>query len=578
MKKLRYKFLILMSILLFMNSPVQAFAGSWLEDEYNNYGNTASEKSKYEAEAKKIVSGINPNWPVEEKIFYIHDYIVTHTTYDSTLLSSTMLTQRRRAYDIIVNHKGMCQAYSMAFEDLCNRVGIKALRLDSNATNHSWNIVKVNGEWYYVDCTWDDPTGDSPLSSTGLCMHANLLKSEAGMRNTRHVGKDWDLLHDENGRGFMIIDGEPDDKTLDDLYDHNKYTLYDPAKVNINGKYNDTRYDNMNWHDSSSPFIYLNKGVIYYNDNDHGIYRYNCDGSKPKLLVNMQSVMDKYPGQSYDGYLTGNSETLVLHTRERDFQYTLNTGKVKIVKGSTQTNEDIRKAQEAEEKKAWERENYVFLKNGKAYYNSNNNSVYFQKDGNKAKKIVNLMAYTLKVPQNNRWGSSRTDCLSGNGYKLTIKTDVFDLEYNTKTGKLKQVRGHLKTASKFTLKDLTYKVTGSKQVSVTSIKGTKVTIPDTISHLGVKYKVTGIEKNAASGGKVKTLTIGKNVKSIGQKAFYQCPITKITVNSTGITSIGKNAFAIKGNKVTAKVPKKKLSKYKKLFMNAGFPKKGTVKY
>ena len=96
----------------------------------------------------------------------------------------------------------------------------------------------------------------------------------------------------------------------------------------------------------------------------------------------------------------------------------------------------------------------------------------------------------------------------------------------------------------------TYKVTTSDltngtvaYVAPTNKKATKVTIPDTVVIDGVTYKVTAIEKNAFKNNKkLKTLKLGKNIISIGDKAFYKCTaLTKVTIPDK-VKTIGKQAF------------------------------------
>ncbi len=127
-----------------------------------------------------------------------------------------------------------------------------------------------------------------------------------------------------------------------------------------------------------------------------------------------------------------------------------------------------------------------------------------------------------------------------------------------------------------------YKVTkagksGGTVAYVKPINGSQssITVPATVNIDGIIYKVTDIASNAFTGNStLKKVTIGENITSIGAKAFYNCyNLKKITVKSTGLKKVGKNA--LKGIKATAKikVPKKKLSAYKKLFKNKGQGKK-----
>ena len=106
---------------------------------------------------------------------------------------------------------------------------------------------------------------------------------------------------------------------------------------------------------------------------------------------------------------------------------------------------------------------------------------------------------------------------------------------------------------------------------------TSVTIPDTVTYAGKPYKVTEISDRAFySCKKLKTVTIGKNVKKIGSKAFYNCRnLKKITVKTKKLAtkSVGAKAFGNTYKKVTVKVPASKYKTYKKLLVKKGINKK-----
>lgn len=146
-----------------------------------------------------------------------------------------------------------------------------------------------------------------------------------------------------------------------------------------------------------------------------------------------------------------------------------------------------------------------------------------------------------------------------------------------------------------------YKTIDTSAVSFMEIKdkkSTKITIPETVMIGGKTFKVTAIGNNAFKNNKkIKSVTIGDNVKTIGASAFEGCTkLGNITVGK-GVTTIDKNAFqkcknlktltikskklkkigknALKGIKTTAKikVPSTKLKTYKNLFKGKGQNKK-----
>ncbi|MBR5897738.1 MAG: family 43 glycosylhydrolase, partial [Lachnospiraceae bacterium] len=110
--------------------------------------------------------------------------------------------------------------------------------------------------------------------------------------------------------------------------------------------------------------------------------------------------------------------------------------------------------------------------------------------------------------------------------------------------------------------DTTVAVTGAASKSVKSIN-----IKATVEIGGKTYKVTEVAAGAFKGyKKAAKALIGKNIKKIGKKAFFGCSsLKKITVKSTGIKSVGKNAFKKLAKKCKATYPKSKKASYKKLF-------------
>ncbi len=515
---------------------------------------TQSEQAAYNSELNKVLAGINKNWPDEEKVMYIHDYLVRHIKYDKTFKNYS-------AYDGLVKKSVVCEGYSKIFEDLCNKVGVPVIRVASNSMAHGWNAVRIRGKWYYVDCTWDDP--DQASSNDEYVLHRNLFRSESGIRQTNHTGNDWRVYKDIN----------------------NTYSKYSSE---LNRGFKDQTYENMSWHNATRKFVFLNKGIAYFVETFAGLsaYYYKCDGSAPIKIFEMDTdeFTFNYPGElvyDLDNLLSGNGDTISFNTLIYEDQYNITTGKTKRVRESY-----------PQFKYACV---YSMVNTGKELiYLDDNDGIIYRDKGNKRTKLIDFRKLQRNVdPEHtNRYYE---DMLSLKRNVLNIHTKKADWEYNLDTGKLKLVKGDetakkgtaqyiketketlspLSKGAKFTSNNITYKVTGKKKVSVSKIKGTKVTIPNTVTYKSIKYTVEGIEEKAAYKGNVKTLVIGKNVKNIGKSAFYKCPTTKITINSTVLKSVGKNAFAVKGTPKT-KVPSKYFKSYKKLITNAGYPKKGKI--
>ena len=130
----------------------------------------------------------------------------------------------------------------------------------------------------------------------------------------------------------------------------------------------------------------------------------------------------------------------------------------------------------------------------------------------------------------------------------------------------------------FKYKNIKYQISSENTVTVTGATKKTIktlTIPNTVKYKGKKYFVTKVSDKAFyCYKKLTTVKVGKNVKVIGKSAFYGCKnLKKVTITSSKITKVGKHALRKTNADLTMKVPKKKLSFYKKLFKNAGLGKK-----
>ncbi len=135
------------------------------------------------------------------------------------------------------------------------------------------------------------------------------------------------------------------------------------------------------------------------------------------------------------------------------------------------------------------------------------------------------------------------------------------------------------TSGKFT-----YRVTGSVTVEVKALgakyaKAKKIVIPAVVSLSGNRYKVTGIGANAVKGNKkITSVTVGKNVTTIGKNAFANCKNLKsVVIKSAKLKKVTKNAFKGIHKKAVIKVPKKQLKKYTQLFKKAKVAKTVKIK-
>jgi len=105
---------------------------------------------------------IRPGQSDFEKEVALHDWLVDHTAYDEAAYrSGTVPEAEFTPYGALIRGTGVCEAYASAFLMLASRAGLEARLVTGTAGGaaHSWNQVKIDGRWYHLDVTWDDPVG-----------------------------------------------------------------------------------------------------------------------------------------------------------------------------------------------------------------------------------------------------------------------------------------------------------------------------------------------------------------------------------------------------------------------------------
>ena len=109
--------------------------------------NIAAEKA-----AKEIISQLTPEMDDYEKLKYFHDYLV------KSCGTSTADPYSDTIYGALVRKEARCEGYAKAFSYLCNLAGIENMIVTGyTGVAHMWNMVKLGGNWYHVDVTWDNP-------------------------------------------------------------------------------------------------------------------------------------------------------------------------------------------------------------------------------------------------------------------------------------------------------------------------------------------------------------------------------------------------------------------------------------
>ncbi|MCH4266600.1 MAG: hypothetical protein LKF79_08160, partial [Solobacterium sp.] len=105
--------------------------------------------------ADEIIAGIPAGSSTYEQIKYFYDYLVNTVDYQD---ADDEIDQDIRS--VFLNHSSVCTGYTRAFQYLCDRAGIWCTMVSgtvNDGVGHSWNLVRIDDHYYWVDVTWGDP-------------------------------------------------------------------------------------------------------------------------------------------------------------------------------------------------------------------------------------------------------------------------------------------------------------------------------------------------------------------------------------------------------------------------------------
>ena len=92
-----------------------------------------------------------------DKVKAVYDYLCENVTYDNANLYDETYTLKYSAYAALINNTAVCQGYSNSMYRILNEIGVdtRIVRGESNGTPHSWNLIDIDGTYYFADSTWD---------------------------------------------------------------------------------------------------------------------------------------------------------------------------------------------------------------------------------------------------------------------------------------------------------------------------------------------------------------------------------------------------------------------------------------
>ena len=142
-----------------------------------------------DAVADKLVAEANGKSTTFEKLKVFHDYLVLNSTFE---LKEELTNYNSTIYNALGSGEAQgniqCAGYAKAMQYLCDKAGIVSMVVTgetSTGQTHAWNVVDVDGKWYNLDATWDDPILNTPNYKN--IRYNFFLVPDSGIHNLTHM-------------------------------------------------------------------------------------------------------------------------------------------------------------------------------------------------------------------------------------------------------------------------------------------------------------------------------------------------------------------------------------------------------
>ena len=161
-----------------------------------------------------------------EKVFYVHEWLVQNIAYDREHLSDDVQDDHNLR-GALLEGTAVCDGYAKTYALTLRKLGITGVLVTSKDIGHAWNMVELDGNWYQVDCTWDDPVDGS--DQLGYCMHKHLLCTTEGMNTNHNDDGDDSVAFDLENLGTQNIVNLATDDTYENTWWKDKKSAIFPC-------------------------------------------------------------------------------------------------------------------------------------------------------------------------------------------------------------------------------------------------------------------------------------------------------------------------------------------------------------
>ncbi len=187
----------------------------------------ASMQKEIDASADKLISEASGK-STYEKLKIFHDYLVLNSTFEK---ADDIGSYNETIYNAFKNGTSaqgdiQCSGYAKSMLYLCDKAGIDCMVIvgtNEEGLSHAWNKVKVEGEWYNLDCTWDDPILSTPIHN--YLRYNNFLVPDEWINQKTHYNINLKKLN--TGDEFVYFDPPKATADAQNYFKKNGYVYND---------------------------------------------------------------------------------------------------------------------------------------------------------------------------------------------------------------------------------------------------------------------------------------------------------------------------------------------------------------
>ena len=166
-----------------MNGQFWIRSTKTISDAYrsgSDAGLSAKDKETLEMASAVLEEIITEDMTPYEKEKAVYDWMTTELTYDTGVLQVIPQTSEDcdNPYGVLKYHNAVCVGYATTFRLFLQMLDIECMVVHNTELYHSWNLVKLDDDWYHVDI----------YSDQGAASYANFNMSD----EMASQGHEWD--------------------------------------------------------------------------------------------------------------------------------------------------------------------------------------------------------------------------------------------------------------------------------------------------------------------------------------------------------------------------------------------------